>query len=156
MKRASETLSKIVRMEKSEKEKEEWKEYRLSVLEEKRKSDDDFEKYITFIASGALGLTITFIDKISPLKESIVVWVIALGWVLLAFTLFINLLSHFLSSKYNEQTIQDIDDETEYDVLINRIDSRNKTISCLNLSSIILLGLGIISILIYTIVNAYQ
>tara|TARA_R110002124_G_scaffold117412_1_gene274478 strand:- start:242 stop:673 length:432 start_codon:yes stop_codon:yes gene_type:complete len=143
-------------MGKSKQEIEEWKEYRLSVLEQKSKSDDDFEKYITFIASGALGLTITFIDKISPLKESIVVWVIALGWVLLAFTLFINLLSHFLSSKYNEQTIQDIDDEIEYDNLIDRIDNRNRIISRLNLSSIILLGLGIISILIYTIVNAYQ
>lgn len=143
-------------MGKSKKEIEEWKEYRLSVLEQKSKSDDDFEKYITFIASGALGLTITFIDKISPLKESIVIWVIALGWVLLAFTLFINLLSHFLSSKYNEQTIQDIDDEIEYDNLIDRIDNRNRIISRLNLSSIILLGLGIISILIYTIVNAYQ
>lgn len=143
-------------MGRSKQEIEEWKEYRLSVLEQKSKSDDDFEKYITFIASGALGLTITFIDKISPLKESIVVWVIALGWVLLAFTLFINLLSHFLSSKYNEQTIQDIDDEIEYDNLIDRIDNRNRIISRLNLSSIILLGLGIISILIYTIINAYR
>ncbi|MCA0131756.1 hypothetical protein [Winogradskyella alexanderae] len=143
-------------MGKSKKEIEEWKEYRKSVLEEKRKSDDDFEKYITFIASGALGLTITFIDKISPLRESIVIWVIALGWALLAFTLFINLLSHFLSSKYNEQTIQDIDDEIGYTKLICRIDKRNRIISRLNLSSIILLGLGIISILIYTIVNAYQ
>ncbi len=143
-------------MGKSKKEIEEWKEYRLSVLEQKSKSDDDFEKYITFIASGALGLTITFIDKISPLKESIAIWVIAIGWVLLAFTLFINLLSHFLSSKYNEQTIQDIDDEIEYDNLIERIDNRNKIISRLNLSSIILLGLGIISILTYTIINAYQ
>lgn len=143
-------------MGKSKQEIEEWKEYRLSVLEQKSKSDDDFEKYITFIASGALGLTITFIDKISPLNESIAIWVIATGWVLLALTLFINLLSHFLSSKYNEQTIQDIDDEIEYDVLINRIDGRNKTISCLNLSTIILLGLGIILILIYTIINAYN
>jgi len=143
-------------MGKSKKEIEEWKEYRLSILEQKSKSDDDFEKYITFIASGALGLTITFIDNVNPLKESIAIWVIALGWVLLAFTLFINLLSHFLSSKYNEKTVQDIDDEIEYEKLTNRIDSRNKIISRLNLISIILLGLGIISILIYTIINAYQ
>lgn len=43
-------------MAKSKKVIEEWKEYHRSVLEEKRKSDDDYEKYITFIASGALGL----------------------------------------------------------------------------------------------------
>ncbi len=133
-----------------------WKEYRLSVLEQKSKSDDDFEKYITFIASGSLGLTITFIDKISPLNESIFIWVIAIGWVFLAFTLFVNLLSHFLSSKYNEKTVQDIDDEIDYEVLISKIDSRNKIISRLNLSSIILLGLGIILILIYAIINAYH
>jgi len=101
-------------MEKSEKEKQEWKEYRLSILEQKSKSDDDFEKYITLIASGALGLTLTFIDKISPLKESVAVWVIAIGWILLALTLFINLVSHFLSSKFNEKTIQDIDDKINY------------------------------------------
>jgi len=143
-------------MAKSKKEIEEWKEYRLSVLEQKSKSDDDFEKYITFIASGALGLTLTFIDKISPLKESIAIWVIVFGWVLLALTLFINLLSHFLSSRYNEKTVQDIDDEIEYDELINRIDERNKIISRLNLASIILLGTGIISILIFTTINAYN
>jgi len=143
-------------MAKSKEEIEEWKEYRLSILEQKSKSDDDFEKYITFIASGALGLTLTFIDKISPLKESIAIWVIVFGWVLLALTLFINLLSHFLSSRYNEKTVQDIDDELEYDKLIKRIDDRNKIISCLNLSSIVLLGLGIISILIFTTINAYN
>jgi len=143
-------------MEKSEKEKQEWKEYRLSILEQKSKSDDDFEKYITLIASGALGLTLTFIDKISPLKESVAVWVIAIGWILLALTLFINLVSHFLSSKFNEKTIQDIDDKINYDILIERIDNRNKIISNLNLISIILLGLGIIKILIFTIINAYQ
>ncbi|VXB82258.1 hypothetical protein [Maribacter litoralis] len=143
-------------MGKTKKEIEEWKEYRLSVLVQKSKSDDDFEKYITFIASGALGLTITFIDNINPLKESIVIWVIALGWVLLALTLFINLLSHYLSSKYNEKTIQDIDDEIKYEILLNNIEDRNRIISQLNLLSIIFLGLGIVSILTYTIINAYQ
>lgn len=143
-------------MGKTNKEIEEWKEYRLSVLVQKSKSDDDFEKYITFIASGALGLTITFIDNISPLKESIVIWVIALGWVLLALTLFINLLSHYLSSKYNEKTVQDIDDEIKYEIVLNNIEDRNRIISQLNLLSIIFLGLGIVSILTYTIINAYQ
>lgn len=49
-------------MSKSKKDIEAWKEYRLSLLAQKSKSDDDFEKYITFIASGVLGLTITFAD----------------------------------------------------------------------------------------------
>lgn len=135
---------------------EEWKDYRLSVLEQKSKSDDDFEKYITFISSGALGLTITFIDKISPLNDSTAIWLIATGWILLTFTLLINLLSHFLSSRYNEKTIQDIDDDFDYEDVVDGIDKRNKIISNLNLISIILLGLGILSILTYIIINAYK
>lgn len=143
-------------MGKSQKGIDEWKEYRLSILEQKKRSDDDFEKYITFISSGALGLTITFIDKISPLQDSVAIWLIASGWILLTFTLLINLLSHFLSSMYNEKTIQDIDDKIEYDLLVKRINKRNKIISSLNLISIILLMVGIISILAYIIINAYQ
>ncbi len=143
-------------MGKSREEEQEWIEYRKSILIEKGKSDDDFEKYITFIASGSLGLTITFIDKISPLKESIYIWVIVMGWLFLASTLFINLLSHFLSSKYNEKTVQDLDEDIKYKTLINNIDKRNKIVSNLNLSSIILLGLGILSILIFTTINAYN
>lgn len=143
-------------MRKSQKEIDEWKEYRLSILEQKKRSDDDFEKYITFISSGALGLTITFINKISPLQDSVAIWLIASGWILLTFTLLINLLSHFLSSRYNEKTVQNIDDEIEYDLLVEGINKRNKIISSLNLISIILLMVGIISILTYIIINAYQ
>lgn len=131
-------------------------EYRKSILEEKSKSDDDFEKYITFIASGSLGLTLTFIDKISPLDKSIFIWVIVLGWFSLAITLFVNLLSHYISSKNNTRTIQDIDDDLPYDDLVANIDRRNKVVSNLNLSSIILLGFGILCILIFTTINAYH
>lgn len=143
-------------MGKSEEEIKEWKEYRLSILEQKSKSDDDFEKYITFIAAGGLGLTLTFIDKISPIKTSICIYLIVAGWFMLASTLFINLLSHYLSSRFNEKSVQDIDDALSYKEFINNLDRRNKTISNLNLSSIILLGLGILLILIFTTINAYN
>mgnify|MGYP000373066134 CR=1 FL=1 len=56
---------------KSEEEIEGWIEYRKSLLEQKSKSDDDFEKYITFIASGTLGLTLTFMENISPAAASL-------------------------------------------------------------------------------------
>jgi hypothetical protein len=143
-------------MGKSKKERQERSEYRRDLLAQKSKSDEDFEKYITFISSGALGLTLTFINEISPLKESIGIWIISSGWILLAITLFINLLSHFLSSRYNEKTLKDIDeniDNTDFDCKLER---RNNIISALNFISIGTLGLGITSILIFTIINAYQ
>ena len=144
-------------MAKSEEEIQGFKEYRKSLLEQKSKSDDDFEKYITFIASGGLGLTITFINEISPLDESKHVYLIISGWILLTLTLLINLFSHFLSSRNDEKTIQDLDDDDiDYDQLVKKIDQRNNRIFYLNLSSIIFLGLGITSIIIYVSLNAYQ
>lgn len=140
---------------KTKEEENQWKEYRLSILEQKSKSEDDFEKYITFISSGALGLTVTFIDKISPLKESVYVWTIILGWGLFALTLFLNLFSHYLSSRYNEKTINEIDMDIDYSILLDNIDKRNDKISCLNISSIISLGTGILFVLIFSSLNAY-
>jgi len=143
-------------MEKTEEEIKELKDYRKSILEQKSKSDDDFEKYITLIASGGLALTITFIDKISPFETSVVIWLMILGWVFLSITLFLNLLSHYLSSRYNEKTIDDLDKDISYENLTCRIDKRNSIISTLNLISIISLGIGILSIIIFTSINAYN
>lgn len=142
-------------MGKSKSKIEEWKNFRKEILENKSKSDDDFEKYITFISSGALGLTLVFIEKIVPLKNAIFIWLLALGWFTLAFTLILNLYSHYLSSKYSAQSIDDIYNEIEYEKLEKNINTRNKTIEFLNILSIILLLIGILCILIFSTVNIY-
>jgi len=143
-------------IKKTKEEIEGWLEYRKALLEHKSKSDDDFEKYITLIASGALGLTVTFLDKISPLDKAICIWLVATGWVLLSLTLLLNLYSHFLSSKYTSKSIDEIDDDVDYDTLRKNLDKRNLNINKLNGWSIILLFLGILFILIYVILNAIQ
>lgn len=143
-------------MKKTKKQIKAWDEYRLSLLLEKSKSDDHFEKYITLISSGALGLTITFIDKISPLENAVFIWIISIGWFFLTATLFVNLLSHYISSKNNAKAVQDIDDDKGYDEIVNGINSRNKKMSGLNLASIYTLALGLLCILIYTSINAYN
>jgi hypothetical protein len=142
-------------MLRSKKEIQERNMHRQAVLEQKNRSEDDFEKYITFISSGALAITVTFIDKLSPLDQSVFVWVILVGWFFLATTLFLNLISHYLSSRYNEKTIQEIDDNIETAELNKNINKRNNIISRLNISSIFLLGAGIFCILIFTGINAY-
>lgn len=141
---------------KSKEEIEGWIEYRKSLLEQKSKSDDDFEKYITFITSGALGLTLTFMENISPLESAIHKWMIVVGWVLLAITLLLNLFSHFLSSRYTSKSIDEIDDEINYDELRENLDKRNKIIECLNISSILALFIGIIFILLFVIINSLK
>ncbi|NRB60403.1 MAG: hypothetical protein HRU50_10765 [Winogradskyella sp.] len=143
-------------MSRTEEDKKGWDEYRLSLLVEKSKSDDHFEKYITIIASGALGLTITFIDKISPLENAICIWIISIGWFLMTTTLFINLLSHYIASKNNSKAVQDIDDEKDYDEIVSGINKRNKKMDRLNIASIYTLAIGLCCILIYTSINAYN
>lgn len=142
-------------MKKTKAEIEEWKEFRKSVFENKIKSEDDYEKYITLISSGALGLSITFIEKIVPLSNAIEKWILIAGWILLTITLFVSLLSHFYSRRYSETTIEDIDNDLSYDLIAVNIKRRNKHLELFNFSTISTLFLGIISIIIFVSINIY-
>lgn len=132
---------------------EEWKEFRKSVYENKLKSEDDFEKYITFISSGALGLSMVFIEKIVPIGVSKFNFIIIIGWILLAISLFANLLSHFFSRKYSEATIEDLDKELEYEVICVKINRRNKFLEVFNITTISTLFIGIVLIIIFVSFN---
>lgn len=136
-----------------------WEDYRNKLYDLKSKSDDQFEKAITFITSGALGLTLTFHDKIVPFSGAICVYFIAAGWTLLVATLFINLYSHYQSSKSTDATIDDVDDvicyKMTYDGFRDKVNSRNSIINNLNKASIYLLGAGLISIIIYVSINLH-
>lgn len=134
----------------------EWVEFRKSVYETKSKSEDDFEKYITLIASGALALSLTLIDKLVPIKDASYIWLLVVGWCLFSVTLFINLLSHFLSKMYSEKTISEVDTGLEKDIILKNIDSRNSKIDCLNIISIISIFLGILSIILFVTLNIYS
>jgi hypothetical protein len=37
----------------------------------KEKSEDDFERNITYISAGALAISLTFLERIVPVKESV-------------------------------------------------------------------------------------
>ncbi|MAL60630.1 MAG: hypothetical protein CMC14_11335 [Flavobacteriaceae bacterium] len=141
------------------KQLEGWEEYRNALYIQKSKSDDLFEKAITFISSGALGLTLTFHDKIVPAENSICVIIIAIGWSLLVATLFINLISHYQSSKSTDNSIDEIDGIIDYEIAYstfqNNLRNRNRRIDKLNKASIILLGVGLLLIIIYVSINIH-
>jgi heme/copper-type cytochrome/quinol oxidase subunit 2 len=140
-------------MKKTKEEIDEWKEFRKSVFENKIKSEDDYEKYITLISSGALGLSITFIEKIVSLNSALYKWILITSWILLTITLFVSLLSHFFSRKYSEKTIEDVDNDLEYELIFENITRRNKYLEYFNFSTITTLFLGIISIVIFVSIN---
>ena len=136
-----------------------WEEYRQSLYVQKAKSDDLFEKAITFISSGALGLTLTFHDKIVPVENAIWIVLIAVGWFLLVATLFLNLVSHYKSSKSTDYTIDEIDSiidyQLSYEDFRKKLTKRNKQIDRLNLASIVLLGVGLLVIIMYVSINIH-
>jgi len=136
-----------------------WEEYRQALYIQKSKSDDLFEKAITFISSGALGLTLTFHDKIVPANDANFVILIALGWAFLVTTLFINLISHYQSSKSTDDSIDEIDNIMEYKITYSvfqkKLSKRNRVIENLNKASIALLGTGLLLIIIYVSINLH-
>ncbi|KQC31863.1 hypothetical protein AAU57_14725 [Nonlabens sp. YIK11] len=137
-----------------------WEEYRNALLIAKTKSDDYFEKAITFISSGSLGLTLTFHDKIVPLEKAVVVPLLAFGWFFLAVTLFLNLISHYKASRSTELSVSEVDMIMEikfsYSSFVDNLKKRNWLINLLNKISIGSLGSGLISIIIYVSINIYH
>ncbi|HYG40087.1 MAG TPA: hypothetical protein VD908_15775 [Cytophagales bacterium] len=129
-------------------------EIRKAIYESKEKSEDDFEKYITYISAGGLALTLTFMEKVVQLKEAIYVGLLVLGWVFLGITLLVNLISHFLSARYADASISDLDSEVED--IDKRIDKRNWKMDVINLSTIITLFIGITFIIIFVSINVNQ
>jgi hypothetical protein len=147
-------MSKEAKIKKKENKRleNEWNEFRNSVYETKSKSQDDFEKYINFLASGGLAITLAFFDKIVDPKNASFKTLIIIGWVLLVFTLLSNLISHYLSINYSQKTIDEINDKKYDDVFVN-VGKRNKIIKLLNIFSIGTLILGIISIIVFVTLN---
>lgn len=136
-----------------------WEEYRQALYIQKAKSDDHFEKAVTFITSGALGLTLAFHDKIVPAENAVFVFLIAIGWTLLVTTLFVNLISHYQSSKSTDDSIDEIDGILEYKITYlifqQNLTKRNRRIDNVNKASIILLGTGLLFVIIYVSLNIH-
>jgi len=129
---------------------------RKMVQEIKNKSDDDFEKNLIYITSGTLILSLTFIEKIAPLTGALWIWFLIISWVLLAFSLLMNLISHQKSSKYSLQYIQEYGEgKCEDDINISIINN-NRKISTMNNLTVGLLISGIGFLIVYCSVNAYN
>ena len=120
-----------------------------TLIEIKNKSDDDYEKNVTFISSGTLLLSITFIEKIISINKSNSIWTLILSWIFLCLTLVINLFSHQLSSWYHEKSIEEYD----YDITNEIVRKRNKEIRYINWGTTFLLILGMIFLIILRLLN---
>lgn len=135
--------------------RQEWIEYRNSVLDNKSKSQDDFEKYINLMAAGGLILSLTFLEKIVSLDKAIWKSLVIIGMYLMVVTLLSNLYSHYKSILDSDSTIKDIDEEN-YQEIFKNIEKRNKTINRLNKVSILSLIVGVISLITFATINIHN
>jgi len=62
-------------------------------------SNEQFDKNVLFIASGALGVSFAFIEKIVPnMNEAIFKDHLINAWIMYAVVIFVSMVSHFVSS----------------------------------------------------------
>lgn len=141
---------------------------RSSVQEFVAKSDESFNKNVIYLAAGALGLSMAFIKDIAPPGESHYIFFLVIGWLLLTFTLLLNLISYWLVSKWGYHIgiklteFHELKTDTDEEKKIHRetlqtirtiVDSQNKASRNINLASIFTLILGLSFLLCFIVPN---
>lgn len=130
------------------------KKYKESLTEIYYKSQEVFEQKLTLITTSSLGASIFLLEKLVPsIENSIAKWSIVTAWILLGASLLINLISHQISASNCYTTIQEIDDN-HYDP--SKAEKRHKQIKNYNCATIWTLGLGIMFLVLFSIVNLYN
>jgi len=125
--------------------------YRDELIAIVAKSQDAFEKQLSFISAGALALSVGFIkDVVSNFTKSSYKKLLGWGWSLLVITLLLNCISHLVASYYHNKTVKEINEE---DYEPERVIPRNKYIQRINWISIAAMIIGIGLILSFIIIN---
>lgn len=129
------------------------KEYKTIV----HKSVELFEKQLSYISAGALGLSFIIVEKIfDNISATSEKGILISSWVLLTFTLILNLFSHNYATKCHLKTMEEMYDFTignteEYDDCDSK--KRTRNINNINAISLLSLSLGLICLILYTSIN---
>jgi hypothetical protein len=120
------------------------------------KSEEEFEKKLTYIGAGALLLSLTLLEKIFKLEQSTGMIYLIFSWILLIISLLVNFISHLVSKIHLRKAQQEIDSSFEIGIRIKHHKRRLIHMEFLNWSSAISLVFGIVLILIFASVNAIK
>lgn len=115
-------------------------------------SVEQFDKSVLFIASGALGISFAFVEKIVPdLKNAFCKGLLISSWYFFAGVIFISLVAHFISILAIRWSIKnDPDNNKKYKKIEN---CWNWSIRALNVLMIIGLFAGIILLILFIKLN---
>jgi len=128
--------------------------YREELITLLHKSQDAFEKQLTYISAGSLALSIGFIkDIVKNIADADCKWLLNTGWGLLGFTLLVNCISHIRAADLHNKTIRDINNG-KYDDM--EVSNRYKEVGWVNWVTVGTLVLGLIAIIIFVSINIYH
>ncbi len=128
--------------------------YRDELIELLHKSQDSFEKQLSYISAGSLALSIGFIkDVVKDIANADYRWLLNTGWILLGLTLLINCISHIRAADLHNKTIRDINNENYNDTLTAK---RYKEVGWVNWLTVGTMVLGIASIIFFVTINIYH
>jgi uncharacterized membrane protein len=122
----------------------------------KDSSEQHFEKNLVYITSGTLALSMTFIEKIVPLKNAMGIPALIFGWVFLTISLLINLISHRTAARNSRDRTRELDDEVDDTTVQAHIDADNKKMDKINDWTVYFMILGIGALVVYCSINAFQ
>ncbi len=129
--------------------------YRDYAVKEFTKSQESFDKVLLTLASGALGISISFTDNIIDIDTSKSLFVLFLAWFFWGSSLFVLLLSHSNSVKAWNKTIDQVDFDTLPEKNENPGEPYNSRVGTCNSLGLFLFMLGLVSFFIYLSINFY-
>ena len=126
-------------------------EYKKNLTEVYFKSQEEFERRLSFISASGFGASVFLIENVvGKLTEASYNWILIISWIMLGATLLLNLLSHMISANKSWATLNDILNN-QYNERIAL--ERQSLVKFLNYCCIGLLCLGLIFLILFFTLN---
>lgn len=115
---------------------------------------EQFDKYVLYISSGALGVSFSFIEKIVPLATAKYKYILIASWYILGAVILFALFTHYLSFRYIDKYIKSYNADDDQTVEKLRIQF-NKWLRFFNVILIVLLVSGISLLVLFVQKNIF-
>lgn len=116
-------------------------------------TDQQFDKAILTLSAGALALSLTFVEKISPTPFPYTKWLLILSWCIFTISMVTTLISFITSKLACERQIEIIEDiyKNKPDIDINN--KYTLITKYLNYASLTLFMIGVILLVLFSSIN---
>lgn len=123
----------------------------------KESSQNDYETNIIYITAGTLVLSLTFIEKIAPLANAQLIWMLIASWSFLSFSIAVNLFSHWYSAYLATKLQKMLNNLAITATAVNtKIDKFNARMQVFNIFTFSTMFLGILFLVLYCSKNVYH